>query len=352
MIQALRDLQQTQGASFTTEGLPCSFGNDAALLETAQEGTVLVDRSHWGVIEVTGSDRLRFLHNQTTNSFTQRQPGQGCDTVFVTSTARTIDLATVYVTEESLLVLTSPGQDQRLMDWMDRYIFPADQVAIANLTETTAVFSLIGPSSTATLKQLGLEPDAELSYAHHQAVSLGGVSLRLSAGSGLALDGYTLFVAAEDAAQVWQQFTEAGVTPAGDRLWQQLRVKQGRPAAGSELADDYNPLEAGLWQTISFEKGCYIGQETIARLNTYQGVKQQLWGIQLTQQVDIGEVIVVDQEKVGLLTSIVDTPSGPLGLGYIRTKAGGAGLNVSVGAAQGVLVDVPFLSRGYLSADG
>ncbi|MBD2109190.1 folate-binding protein YgfZ [Nodosilinea sp. FACHB-13] len=349
-MQALRDLQQSQDAILSSEGIPTTF-NNAADLETVKAGAVLFDRSHWGVLQMSGGDRLRFIHNQTTNTFTQRQPGEGCDTVFVTSTARTIDLTTVYVTDEALLILTSPGQDQRLMDWMDRYIFPADQVSLANLTADIAVFSLVGSSSAAVLKNLGIELEPNLPTAHHRSVDLGGVALRLAVGSDLALPGYTLLVPVESAASVWQQLTDAGIIPAGELLWQQLRVQQGRPAPERELTDDYNPLEAGLWDAIAFDKGCYIGQETIARLNTYRGVKQQLWGLQLSGKVDPGEAIFAGDEKVGLLTSVVETSGGLRGLGYIRTKAGGAGLAVSIGAANGVVVDLPYLARGYLTVD-
>ncbi|PSN10360.1 folate-binding protein YgfZ [filamentous cyanobacterium CCT1] len=350
-MQALRELQQTQGAILGQNGIPTSFGNAAAALEAVFTGAALVDRSHWGVIEMTGGDRLRFIHNQTTNTFTQRQPGEGCDTVFVTSTARTVDLATVYVTAESLLILTSPGQDQRLMDWMDRYIFPADQVSLANLTQSTAIFSLLGPESASVLKKLGVDLPSDLPYGQNQAVDLEHVSVRLAVGSGLALPGYTLLVPAEAAASVWQVLTDASAVPAGETLWQQLRVQQGRPAPDHELTEDYNPLEAGLWQAISFDKGCYIGQETIARLNTYQGVKQQLWGFELTVEVATGTPITIQDEKIGVLTSITATAVGFRGLGYVRTKVGGLGLRVSVGEAQGIVVDLPFLSRGYLTVN-
>lgn len=350
MMQALRDLQQTQGATFTQQGIPTAFGQDTKALAAVSSGTVLVDRSHWGVIEMAGADRLRFIHNQTTNSFTQRQPGEGCATVFVTSTARTIDLATVYITAETLIILISPGQDQPLVNWMDRYIFPADQVALTNLTGELAVFSLIGPGSAALLGQIDAAVADNLADDHHQLVSVDGVELRVAKGSGLALPGFTLLVPAAAAAPVWQRLTTAGAVPAGETLWQRWRILQGRPTPGAELTDDYNPLEAGLWQAIAFDKGCYIGQETIARLNTYQGVKQQLWGFQLSGEANPGDSIFVGDDKVGRLTSVVGTPDGPLGLGYLRTKAGGAGLRVTIGDVKAVVVDCPFLTRGYLEA--
>ena len=90
----------------------------------------LFDRSHWGRIRLTGADRGRFLHNQTTNNIEQLSAGKGCRGVFVTSTGRTIDLATVYALEDSLLVVVSPGMTQQLYDWMDKYIFFSDKVAL------------------------------------------------------------------------------------------------------------------------------------------------------------------------------------------------------------------------------
>jgi hypothetical protein len=348
-MQALRTLQQTFGASLNETGIPTTFGNDAAALKAARNQVALVDRSHWGVIELSGGDRLRFIHNQTTNAFQQRQPGEGCDTVFVTSTARTIDLVTAYITEDAVLLISSPGQDQRLIDWMDRYIFPADKVNLKNLTDTVAVFSLIGPESAALLAKCGISLETEAAYGQHHVAQLQETGVRVAKGSGLAVEGYTLLVDADSADQVWSALTAAGAVPTGEAVWHQLRIQDGRPLPGAELTEDYNPLEAGLWQSIAFDKGCYIGQETIARLNTYQGVKQQLWGIQLSEAVEPGTPILVGGDKVGTLTSVLETADGPIGLGYIRTKAGGAGLLVTIGTAKGTLVEVPFLSRGYLA---
>ncbi|MBD0362306.1 MAG: folate-binding protein, partial [Coleofasciculus sp. C3-bin4] len=151
------------------------------------------------------------------------------------------------------------------------------------------------------------------------------------------------------AAKLWKTLTAAGAIPMGDRVWEQLRIEQGRPTPDHELTDDYNPLEAGLWQTISFDKGCYIGQETIARLNTYKGVKQQLWGVRLSAPAEPGSVITVEGDKVGKLTSFTETDQGPFGLAYIRTKAGGVGLKVQVAEVEGEIVDVPFLTHDYQS---
>lgn len=351
MTQQLQAIQAAAGAMFDlVEGVLTlnSFGNDAAAFQAAHQGVAICDRSHWGCLKLSGDDRLRYLHNQSTNDFQKLQPGQGCDTVFVTSTARTIDLATAYVTEEAVLVIVSPNRRQLLMEWLDRYLFPMDQVELTDVSEHTAIFSLVGQETQAWLGKLGVEIAAEAGYASHQLLRLGDISVRVAVGSGLALPGYTLIVAKDDAARLWQYLIEMGAVAMGDRVWSQLRILQGRPAPEYELTDDYNPLEAGLWQTISFSKGCYIGQETIARLNTYQGVKQQLWGIRLAASVAEGSVITVDGEKVGTLTSCTETETGCFGLAYIRTKAGGVGLRVQVAGVEGEVVDVPFLTHEYV----
>ncbi|NER93320.1 MAG: folate-binding protein, partial [Symploca sp. SIO1B1] len=99
-------------------------------MQAARQGVALANLSHWGLLKISGDDRLRYLHNQSTNDFQKLQTGQGCDTVFVTSTARTIDLATAYVTENAVLVLVSPNRQQQMLEWLDRFIFPMDRVEL------------------------------------------------------------------------------------------------------------------------------------------------------------------------------------------------------------------------------
>ncbi|HEY9890175.1 MAG TPA: hypothetical protein V6D02_17340, partial [Candidatus Obscuribacterales bacterium] len=323
----LTETQTAQGGVFVADlAVPLTFGNDGAARTAARTGVALCDRSHWGRLRIAGGDRLRFLHNQTTNDLQQLAAGQGCETVFVTATGRTLDLATAYVEADSVLLLVSPGQAAPLSDWMDRYIFFADQVTVTDETATTLALTLVGPASEPLLAKLGFPDGAAMADLSHQTVTLGGVEVLVAKGSGLALPGFTLMAAAPAGAALWQALVTAGAVPLGEQLWQELRLEQGRPAPGAELTADYNPLEAGLWHAVSFEKGCYIGQETIARLNAYQGVKQQLWGLRLTAPVTPGTPMMNGDAKVGILTSCLSTPAGVLGLGYLRTKAGGRGL--------------------------
>ncbi|MBN3921868.1 folate-binding protein [Nostoc sp. NMS4] len=321
---------------------------DTAAIEAARVGVAICDRTAWGRIKVAGDDRLNFLHNQSTNNFQILKPGQGCDTVFVTSTARTIDLATAYVREDAVILLVSPNRRQYLMEWLDKYIFSADKVKLSDITKYTNTFSLIGPGSDAVLEKLGIGELIGQPYGSHQVYTIPPAEgVRIAVGSGLAAPGYTFTFPYTDKETVWNKLLEVGAVEMSDRAWDALRILQGRPAPDAELTDDYNPLEVGLWQTISFTKGCYIGQETIARLNTYKGVKQHLLGIRLTAPAEVGSAIAVGDEKVGKLTSYTQTADGYFGLGYIRTKAGGVGLKVKVGQTEGEIVEIPFVSHEY-----
>ena len=115
----------------------------------------------------------------------------------------------------------------------------------------------------------------------------------VAVGSGLAIPGYTLILPIAEKQLLWDKILEWGAVELSDRSWEMLRILQGRPTPDRELTDDYNPLEVGLWQTVSFNKGCYIGQETIARLNTYKGVKQYLWGIRLSAAAEPETLITI-----------------------------------------------------------
>ncbi len=346
-MQALRDYQRSQGAQLASN-IPITFGNDAQVIAATEQAAALYDRTHWGRLRVSGGDRLAFLHNQSTNDLKRLQPGQGCETVILTSTARTIDLVSAYVTETEIWVLTSPNRRQQLLTWLDRYIFFGDKVELSDLSDTTVCFSLMGPSSATLLQRLGVA-DLPQFLDSHCTAEISGLSVRIAAGSGLS-QGYTLIADLADGAALWAILTEANAVPLGEQAWEQLRVLEGRPLPGAELTEDYNPLEAGLWDTVSFNKGCYIGQETIARLNTYNGVKQQLWGLKMTQAAQPGTPLTFGEQKVGVLTSVVETASGFFGLGYLKTKAGGAGLTVNICGSEAFIVDVPFLSRLQLPA--
>ncbi len=323
-----------------------NLNNLSEILEAARLGAAIYDSSEWGKIIVRDRDRLRFLHNQSTAEFEKRQAGEGCDTVFITSTARTIDLVAGLILDDEVLLITSPTRRKYLFDWLDRYIFFADRVKLQDVTDNLASFTLMGAASTEILAKLGCPNLTDLPQYSHQLVNIDGIEVRIAIGTELGLPGYRLIGDRDKSATLQQAIVNLGAAIVDENAWECLRIERGRPKPDAELTDDYNPLEVGLWDTISFAKGCYIGQETIARLNTYKGVKQYLWGIKLAKPVAVGTTITVADEKVGVLTSCSDD-AGAIGLGYIRSKAGGVGLQVMLGDVAGEIIDLPFVRHEY-----
>jgi tRNA-modifying protein YgfZ len=320
------------------------LNNLQTTLQAAKTGAA---SSSWGKILVGDRDRLRFLHNQSTADFEKRQVGEVVDTVFVTSTARTIDLATGLILDDEVLLVVSPNRREYLFNWLDKYIFFADRVTLKDVTDSLASFTLMGAESAAILERWGCPNLTELSQLSHKSYHVDGIEVRIAIGTELDLPGYRLIVDRSQSAALHESLTNLGAVTLGEDAWECLRIAQGRPKPDAELTEDYNPLEVGLWQTISFSKGCYIGQETIARLNTYKGVKQYLWGVKLAGSVAVGTVITVDGEKVGVLTSCSEVDGKILGLGYVRSKAGGVGLQVMVGDVEGEIMSLPFVQHEY-----
>ena len=197
------------------------------------------NRTHWDRIRLTGADRVRFLHNQTTNNIEQLSAGQGCHTVFVTSTGRTIDLASVYALPDSLLLSVSPGMGKTLHDWMDRYIFFSDKVTLTIESQENFLFTVVGENADKIARSLGAEALVGQPTFSHQSMTLpepepgtgseSALSFNMAVGSDLALPGYTLWGPKQHADSVWQALCKAGANPHDNDQWEQLRIQQGRP---------------------------------------------------------------------------------------------------------------------------
>lgn len=318
------------------------YGNTAAAIRAAEQTVAILDRSYWGRLKFSGEDRLKLLHNNTTAPFEGATSGQVIEATVLTATARMVDLVTTLITEDAVLMITSPERREVLQEWFPRFIFFTDDVTIEDITDQTALFSLIGPQSNALLEAVvGDELPTSGTYTSND---IAGATVRVAHGSGLSTEGYSLLMPAEGAPAVFRTFQEAGTAfamePLGRDAWEQLRIKQGRPAADHEITEDHNPLEAGLWHAISFEKGCYIGQEIVARLETYDKVKQFLMRLTLERPAEIGAVLYDPEldKEVGRLSSVVETADGVFGLAYVRRKAAKVGRRLTVRTEDGDIV--------------
>ena len=279
-------------------------------------GVGLVDRSHLGRLRVTGADALDLLDRLSTNKLQEMQVGEVEGTVLTTNKGRIIDLLFVVRQDDHLLVITGPETRQRVAEWIDFYTFIED-VEVQDITESTAMLSVGGRKAKDTFPQLS---DLPLSDAVHSTICGKEVLALHTEMAGIV--GYDFIVPIADAAALREALVNAGAVPVGSHATELVRVGYGVAEYGGELHEDYNPLEADLKDYISFNKGCYIGQEVVARLNTYDKVQKHLMCLSLEagDGIDLPSPLMHEGRQVGTLTSAVESLDGDIihGLGYVR----------------------------------
>lgn len=289
--------------------------------QAAQNSCVLIDSSARGRLRISGSTRLDFLHRMSTNDLLKLQIGQGAATIFVTPIARIIDRTIVYIRENDLIMLTSCEAQARVMAWLKKYIFFNDDVQIADATKELGMLSVYGPRAVETIRQIvGIDVSA-LDLHHWRSTNLGEIEVLIARADpiGAKRGGFHLIVQADKLSDVRSKLIDANATPISEETYQVLRVEAGLPEYGHELTDEIIPLEANLWSDVSFTKGCYTGQEIIARMESRQRLAKQLIGLRLESEINLPARIFADASDVGSITSSVHSPDrGWLALGYIK----------------------------------
>ena len=294
----------------------------------AQTGSVMIDASAWGRLKFTGRNRVDFLQRMSTNDLLHLAIGQGAGTVFTTPIARIIDRTVVYVREDDVLLLTSRGNQSRVMQWLRKYIFFNDDVQIKDVTDETGMLSIYGATANQVIAHVVGEDLAVLPLHHWRGVRIAGVEAMIARADPIAGGGFHLIFDRAVQIHVWQTLLEAGVVPLSEEIYQVLRVEAGIPEFGRELGDEYIPLEANLWNDVSFKKGCYTGQEIIARMESRQKLAKRLVGLRFAEQVKLPASLWIDDHDVGAATSVVHSPAlGWIGLGYLK-PIGGAEVQV------------------------
>jgi len=257
--------------------------------------------------------------------------------VFVTAQGRTIDIASIYAQGSGTLAIVSPGMVTTIKERLEKYIFPNDQVIVTDITPKTSIFSLIGPESDAVMLELAVGDDiVGAPYGTHTVLGFGGKPVIAIVGGGLPGPGYTLIVEESVSADLWRVLAARGAILMGSTAWDIARVVAGRPVPGAELTEEYNPLEAGLYGAVSLNKGCYIGQESLAKVHSQGALRRELWGIDLTAPAQVGDEVYASgwdiqgssgkEKPLGKITSYVDTvEQDHRALAYLRCRDASAG---------------------------
>jgi tRNA-modifying protein YgfZ len=332
-------LQETltqQGAALAPDGIPLHFGDLNVEYHAAVERAVLMNRSHEGRLEMVGRDRLALPHRISTNDLTSLAVNAGAPTIFVNPTARILDRATFYNRGDSALAITEPGRGPALMSYLQRNVFFNDDFRLVDLTPLTRQFDLHGPAADAIVETL--VPGASTQPPFYGTdVTIAGTSVFLARNKPVSGKHWTMIVQAEPSADIWNALLEAGqphgLIPAGSLTYNTLRIRAGRPSVGRELSTDYIPLEVGLWDEVSFQKGCYTGQEIIARMESRNRLAKVMVSLSLASWVEAPADVFHNGHAVGTLTSSVAAPDGDIyGIAVIKTAAAQPGESITVGA--------------------
>ena len=272
-----------------------------------------------GILLLTGEDARDLLNRLSTNLIDPDAPaGEVAVTVLTSDRGRIVDLVYVIHCGDHQVMLTSPGQQQNVIDFLDKYTIMED-LEVEDITEKTSLLRLTGPDAAGILDQVSddgvlvVEPPTDPDDPERPPTR------------------YLLADDPDDAARIAADMEAAGAANISAATAEALRIAQARPAHGSEMSDAYNPLEAGLIGAIDFHKGCYIGQEVIARLDTYHKVQKYLVSLDFdadqSHAGDLAGCRLVNDESaaMGLVTSATVVPEADgahvIGLGYVRTAA-------------------------------
>jgi folate-binding protein YgfZ len=272
------------GARLAPDGIPLDYGDLSAEHAAADQAAILLDRSHEGRILVSGDDRLNLVNRMSTNDLGALAVNDGRATIFTDANARILFRAECFERPEGLLLISQPGQGQALASFLQRNIFFGDKATVNEQSAATAQFGLHG----ARADEIALALDSHLSDLPAMGscdVTLAECPAILTRRKPLSGGHWSLICAAEAATVVHEQLLELGrllgLQPAGSLAYNILRIRSGYPG-GAELSTDYIPLEVGLWDEISFSKGCYTGQEIIARMESRERVAKAMVKVDLT----------------------------------------------------------------------
>jgi folate-binding protein YgfZ len=300
------------------------------------EGCGLLDRSERGKLALTGTDAKTFLQGQVTNDVEALSPGKGCYAAFLTPKGKMLGDIRILDTGEELLLDTERTSLQQLFNMIRRFSIGFD-VALHKRTLERGLLSLIGPESDSVAQTGGLAA-AEHAHLPEQIAGIHARAIRTDGGVDLMCD-------AGDNDALRAALLDAGAEPVSDAAAECLRIERGRPRYGADLDETVIPQEAGLNQrAVSFTKGCYVGQETVARLYYRGKPNRHLRGLRLAGPVATGDEVSHDGRVVGRLGTVADSPQlGWIALALVRREAApDSEISVGPGAVSGTVVELPF----------
>jgi folate-binding protein YgfZ len=249
-------------------------------------------------------------------------------------------------------MIGGPASAGRIIEHLDRYTFN-EETGLSDATAEGSLLAVVGPMAADALAAAGFGRPAP---GHSIATTFEGDPVEIFGHDGLASDGLAMLTRPERASALWKGLflavTKFDGRPAGEEAMEGYRILRGIPGPGSELSEEHNPLEAGLREAVSFDKGCYVGQEVIARLSTYDKVARTLMGLEFPvggPMPEQNDRLYHDGQEVGVLTSVTVPPgfARAYGLAFVKHRLVDPGAEIRIGSVESPLaarlVELPFV---------
>ena len=357
---ALHEFHAQLNARFTeVHGMEAvaDYGNWQAEHAALRQSAGVLDLSFRSRLVLTGADRVRLLNGQVTNNVKDLPVGQGCYAALVTNKGKLQSDLNIYILADEILLDFEPGLGGAIADRFNKFII-SDDVQVVDAAPPYGLLSVQGPQAWAVIERLGLNfaaPGREFHWRSIQDETLGEMYCMNQ--PRLGTSGFDLFAPTDSLAALADKLIAAakqlGGGAAGWHALETARVEAGRPRFGAEMDETNLAPEAGLEaRAISYTKGCYIGQEVIARIRTYGQVAKALRGLRLADGLSElpkkGDKLFVGDKEVGYVCSAIHSPTfnTNIGLGYVRREHNTIGTELKLRLAGGeiavTVVELPF----------
>lgn len=327
MKMLTHDWHASKGAVFEDffgSEIPSHYGDFEKEYWNLRKGVVLRDVTFFGKVRISGRDRQKFINSMVTNELKDRKPGEGIPAAFLDIKGHLQSDMKFYVFPDHLLMILQHYVRDKVVQGLDRYIISED-VEMKDATAEYGMFQIFGPQAVTFLSSRVAQPLPETLYSFSN-VTLNGARawpIRFRAG-------FAVLCAAADAESLLNFFDLPLV---GQKSFEVFRVESGLPIMHRDMDQLNFPQEAGLDSLLNFQKGCYLGQEVMARIDAQGHVNRHLMGLAASAPIQRGDSIYKGNREIGKITSSIHSPllNQPFGMGYVRREFAVEGEPVEIG---------------------
>jgi glycine cleavage system T protein len=355
-ISPLAEHHRKKNAEFAEEDgwlIALHFGDPVHEYRAVRSQVGLLDLCHHSHLRLTGPDRVSYLQGMVTNDVKALTPGSGVYAALLDVNGKILADLRVFCTEDSFSVELLEPLKEKALAHLNRYLI-ADDVEISDLTGLYGMISLQGPKARPLLRDIVASEQIPPLMNSHGALQIADREARIVRSTHTGEEGFDLIIPIQDLTPVIESIEKAGkvfsLCWVGARAQEMLRVEAGIPRYGIDMDEDNLLLETGLDQAVSFEKGCYLGQEVVERIHSRGHVNRKLAGMVLEGKTAAsrGDKITSGEKEIGRVTSSIFSPhsKSPIALGYVHRDYLQPGTRVFIERdgelVPGMISSVPF----------